>query len=109
MTPIRKVVIQAFGDVSNIAVVDATIGAPPARHAQVAVEYSALSGADINMRRGVYPMQPQAPLTPGYVIVGRVVEAGEGCSTVKVGQRVASMTVYGGQAERVNVAERFLV
>jgi NADPH:quinone reductase-like Zn-dependent oxidoreductase len=61
------------------------------------------------MRRGVYPLQPKAPLTPGYVIVGRVLATGEGCTTVKLGQRVASLTVYGGQAERINVAEQALV
>jgi synaptic vesicle membrane protein VAT-1 len=109
MTAIRKVLITAFGDASNVTVVDATIDAPLPGQVQVAVEYSALSGADINMRRGVYPLQPKAPLTPGYVIVGRVLATGAGCTTVNVGQRVASLTVYGGQAERINVAEQALV
>src|SRR4051812_48638785 len=109
MLPIRKVLITAFGDASQVTVVDATIDGPAAGEVQVAVEYSALSGADINMRRGVYPLQPQAPLTPGYVIIGRVVQAGAACNKVETGQRVASMTKYGGQAERINVPEQFLV
>ena len=109
MHTIRKVMITAFGDASNVTIVDGTIDAPKAREAQVAVEYSALSGADINMRRGVYPMQPAAPLTPGYVIIGKVVAVGAKADGLHEGQRVASLTVTGGQAERVNVPARFLV
>src|SRR5450830_62891 len=108
MLPIRKVLITAFGDASKVTVVDAAIDAPGPGQVQVAVEYSTLSGADINMRRGVYPFQPKAPLTPGYVIVGKVVQTGAD-SAVKVGQRVASLTIYGGQAERINVPEKFIV
>lgn len=106
---IRKALITEFGDASKVVVVDASIAAPAAREAQIAVEYSALSGADINMRRGVYPFQPPAPLTPGYVVVGTVAALGARCEQVRVGQRVACMTVTGGQAERVNLAGQLLV
>ncbi|EFQ33825.1 zinc-binding dehydrogenase [Colletotrichum graminicola M1.001] len=71
-TTIRKVVITEFGDASKVHIIQDTITPPPKNHVQVATIYSGFSGADINMRRGVYPMQNKAPLTPGYCLVGIV-------------------------------------
>ena len=66
-----KVVITEFGDESKLAVVEADIAEPAAGEVQVAVEYSVVSGSDVNMRRGTYPFQKQAPLTPGYSVMAR--------------------------------------
>ena len=65
MPAIRKALITEFGDESKIVVVDDQIADPAAGEVRVRVEYSGFSGADINMRRGVYPFQKKAPLTPG--------------------------------------------
>uniref|UniRef100_L2FAU1 Alcohol dehydrogenase zinc-binding domain protein n=1 Tax=Colletotrichum fructicola (strain Nara gc5) TaxID=1213859 RepID=L2FAU1_COLFN len=69
-TTIRKAVITEFGDESKVKVIQDTIDAPAADHVQIATIYSGFSGADINMRKGVYPLQKSAPLTPGYCLVG---------------------------------------
>jgi NADPH:quinone reductase-like Zn-dependent oxidoreductase len=61
------------------------------------------------MRRGTYPFQKKAPLTPGYSVVGKVRVNGRGCSKFKVGDRVACLSKYEGQAELINLPERFLV
>jgi len=109
MTRIRKVLIESFGDESQVKIVEADI-APPARgEVQVTVEYSSFGGADVAMRKGLYPLQRKAPLTPGYGIVGTVAVNGAGSSRFAVGTRVACLTVYDGQAELANVPERFLV
>lgn len=42
MTAIRKVVISAFGDPSNISIVSATLPPPPPSHAQVEILYAGL-------------------------------------------------------------------
>ena len=109
MTKIRKALITEFGDESKITVVEGEIADPAAGEVQVQVEYSAVSGADINMRKGIYPFQKKAPLTPGYSIVGRVSVNGAGCRAFQIGDRVVCLTKYEGQAERINLPERFLV
>ncbi|KAH7021002.1 chaperonin 10-like protein [Microdochium trichocladiopsis] len=115
--PIRKVLISGAGDISVLSVIDATIDPPKAGEVQVRPLYSGFSGADINMREGVYPMQKKAPLTPGYSLVGTVVALGLGTSNssatggrpLQPGQLVASLTVYDAQAQLVNLPEKYLI
>jgi NADPH:quinone reductase-like Zn-dependent oxidoreductase len=80
MRKIRKVLITEFGDESKLAIVESQLQDPVAGEVQVAVEYSIVAGADVNMRRGSYPFQKKAPLTPGYSILGKVCLNGEGAS-----------------------------
>ncbi|KAI3321110.1 zinc-binding dehydrogenase [Xylariaceae sp. AK1471] len=105
-TPIRKVVIAEFGDVSKVNVVQSSIDPPKPGEVQVAPIYSGFSGADINMRRGQYPMQRKAPLTPGYCLAGRAKTTG---NFVQAGDLVACLTVYDAQAELVNLPEKYLI
>jgi len=109
MSQMKKVVITEFGDESKLAIVEADLPEPAAGEVQLSVEYSIVSGSDVNMRRGSYPFQKKAPLTPGYSVVGKVRVNGKGCSKFKVGDRVACLSKYEGQAELINLPERFLV
>ncbi|KAI0105240.1 zinc-binding dehydrogenase [Nemania sp. FL0031] len=105
-TSIRKVVVSEFGDVSKINVETASIDPPKSGEVSVAPIYSGFSGADINMRRGQYPMQKKAPLTPGYCLSGRAKTDG---AYIKAGDLVACLTVYDAQAELVNLPEKYLI
>lgn len=109
MAKTKKVLITAFGDEEKLAIVEVDIPEPAAGEAQIAVEYSIVSGSDVNMRRGTYPFQKKAPLTPGYSVVGKVRTNGPGSVRFKVGDRVACLSKYEGQAELINLPERFLV
>jgi NADPH:quinone reductase-like Zn-dependent oxidoreductase len=109
MTKIKKVVITAFGDESKLTIVEDDIADPGDGEVQIAVEYTIVAGSDVNMRRGTYPFQKKAPLTPGYSVLGTVSINGTNCKRFKVGERVACLTKYDGQAERINQPERFLV
>lgn len=109
MSKIKKVLITEFGDEDKLAIVEDDIPGPAAGEVQIAVEYSIVSGSDVNMRRGTYPFQKKAPLTPGYSVVGKVRTSGQGSSRFRVGDRVACLSKYGGQAELINLPERFLV
>ncbi|KAL8801690.1 MAG: hypothetical protein Q9182_004284 [Xanthomendoza sp. 2 TL-2023] len=108
-TPSRKVVITAFGDVSNLSIVQTTIPDPPKDHVQVRTIYSGFAGADINMRLGRYPMQKKAPLTPGYCLVGRVAKSGPNCSQFRNGDIVACLTVYDADADYANLPQKYLI
>jgi synaptic vesicle membrane protein VAT-1 len=109
MSKIRKVLITEFGDEDKLAIVEDDIPEPTAGEVQIAVEYSIVSGSDVNMRRGTYPFQKKAPLTPGYSIVGKVRTGVQGSSRFQVGDRVACLSKYDGQAELINLPERYLV
>jgi NADPH:quinone reductase-like Zn-dependent oxidoreductase len=105
----KKVVITAFGDESKLAVVESDLPDPAAEEVQLSVEYTIVSGSDVNMRRGTYPLQKKPPLTPGYSIIGKVRLNGQGCTKFKIGDRVACLSKYEGQAELINLPEKFLV
>ena len=109
MTKIRKVLITGFGDESKLTVVEGNIRDPAAKEVQLSVEYSVVSGSDVNMRRGTYPLQKKAPLTPGYSVLGTVRRNGKGCSQFAAGDRVVCLSKYDGQAELINLPERFLI
>jgi len=109
LAKIKKVVITAYGDESVLAVVDAELPEPAAGEVQLVLEYTIVSGSDVNMRLGTYPLQKKPPLTPGYSVVGTVVTNGKGCSKFTVGERVACLSKYEGQAERINLPEKYLV
>ena len=108
-TTIRKVLIPRFGDESVLEVIEATIAGPRPGEVQVQVLHSVVAGSDVNMRRGMYPFQKKAPLTPGYSMIGRVLENGPGATTFAPGTLVACLTIYGAQAERMNVPVKFVV
>jgi synaptic vesicle membrane protein VAT-1 len=109
LSKIKKVLITAFGDESKLAIIEDDIADPGAGEVQIAVEYTIVAGSDVNMRRGTYPFQKKAPLTPGYSVLGTVLINGDGCQRYKIGDRVACLTKYDGQAERTNQPERYLV
>ncbi|KAI1409920.1 GroES-like protein [Hypoxylon sp. FL1857] len=109
MTAIRKVVVTAFGDVENVKVLDDTCPPPPPGHIQIAVEYAGFSGADVNMRKGIYPFQKKAPLTPGYCLLGTVRANGEGCTAFQAGDVVTVLTKYDAEAELVNQPEKYCI
>ncbi|KAF4634098.1 hypothetical protein G7Y89_g4021 [Cudoniella acicularis] len=108
-TEIRKVLISAYGDESNISVITDTIPEPAANEVQVQVLYSGFSGSDINMRLGQYPLQKAAPLTPGYCLVGHVISNGEGSSKYEIGDLVCCLSVYDGEAELANLPEKYVL
>src|SRR5262245_60274598 len=109
MSRMKKVVITEFGDESKLAIVEDDLPDPAPGEVQLSVEYSIVSGSDVNMRRGTYPFQRKPPLTPGYSVLGKVRLNGKGTSKFKIGDRVAGLTKYEGQAELINLPERFLV
>lgn len=105
---IRKALISAFGDESNINVVSETIDDPARGEVQIRVLYSGFGGSDINMRLGRYPNQKAAPLVPGYCLVGTVQRNGSGSRRFSPGTMVCSLTMYDAEAELANVPEKYL-
>ena len=74
---------------------------PGPHEAVVRVAASSISFTDTLMRRGLYPTKPKPPYSPGYDCVGVVAAVGAKVKDVKVGDRVADLTVYGANADFV--------
>ncbi|KEF56488.1 uncharacterized protein A1O9_08069 [Exophiala aquamarina CBS 119918] len=106
---VKKVLIPTFGGPEKVQVVRSTLADPALNEVQVQVLYSGFSGADINMRIGVYPLQRKAPLTPGYCFVGTVHALGAQSTKFAVGDMVACLSIYDAQATFTNQPEQHLV
>ncbi len=70
---------------------------------RIRVQACGVNFADSLITRGQYQVQPQPPFSPGFEVAGEVLEAGEGVTSFKVGDRVIAITPHGGYAEQVVV------
>ncbi|MEU1471128.1 medium chain dehydrogenase/reductase family protein [Streptomyces sp. NPDC005761] len=82
-----------------------TRSAQPAAPGQVvlAMEAAGVSFAEQQMRRGKYYDQPPFPFVPGYDLIGRAVDIGEGVPGSVLGRRFAALTKTGAWASHVSV------
>ncbi|MBK7150860.1 MAG: zinc-binding dehydrogenase [Sandaracinaceae bacterium] len=78
---------------------------PKAGEVRVRVHAAGLNFAEVMARQGLYPDAPKMPFVPGYEAAGLVDAVGEGVTSVKVGDRVAALTRFGGHADCVVVPE----
>ena len=65
----------------------------------VKVEASGLNYADVMARRGLYKAAPAIPSILGYDVAGTIHAIGLDIKGLKIGQRVAAMSRFGGYAE----------
>ncbi len=78
---------------------------PEAGEGEILIDVKAagVNFADIMGRLGLYPDAPKPPMLLGYEVAGNVAKAGEGVTEFSTGQKVLSMTMFGGYAEKVAV------
>lgn len=101
----KRVVVDRFGGPEVMKFVEAEDPRPAAGEVAVRVVAAGVSFTDSQLRAGIYFHVPKPSFTPGYELVGVVEELGVGCSRLRVGDRVAALTVWGAYAERVCVPE----
>ncbi|PLP57079.1 NADPH:quinone oxidoreductase [Mesorhizobium loti] len=80
---------------------------PEAKGDAVVIEAEAIgvNYPDGLLVQGLYQMKPPTPFVPGMEVAGRVVAIGPKVTGLKVGDRVAALTVVSGYAEKVAVSE----
>ena len=105
----KRVVIDHYGGPEVLMVVEDEDPRPGPGEVRVRVLASGVSFTDAQIRAGTYLGGPKPPFTPGYELVGVVEELGPGCSRLRVGDRVGALMVWGANAERVCVPEKYAV
>jgi NADPH2:quinone reductase len=105
----RAVLLTRKGGPDALELKELPLEPPGPGQVRVRVRATGVGFTDIIMRRGYYPYAPKFPFTPGYEVVGDVDAVGPGVTGLRVGQRVAALTVHGGCAEFLTRgAEEFL-
>src|SRR5438034_8224139 len=105
----KRVVVGHYGGPEVLQVVEEDDPRPGPGEVRVRVLAAGVSFSDALLRAGTYLGGPKPPFTPGYELLGVVEELGSGCSRWREGDRVAALTVWGADAERVCVPEKYAV
>jgi NADPH:quinone reductase len=101
----RRVVVDHYGGPEVLRVIEDDVPEPELGEVRVRVLAAGVSFTDSQLRAGTYLGVPKPPFTPGYELVGAVEKLGPGCSRLRVGDRIAALTVWGASAEHVCVPE----
>jgi NADPH:quinone reductase-like Zn-dependent oxidoreductase len=75
----------------------------------IKVTASTVSLFDCNLRKGASFESIEFPFTPGMDVVGSIIKCGSKVETFKVGDRVAALVLFGGNARYINVPVSSLV
>ncbi|MFN8530126.1 MAG: alcohol dehydrogenase catalytic domain-containing protein [Anaerolineae bacterium] len=99
----QRILMQAYGDPDVLTLVEEPM-LPVPKPGEVRIKMLATSACftDTLIRRGRYMgVKERLPFSPGYDLVGQIDAVGEGVTHLRVGQRVAALTVTGAYAEYV--------
>ena len=106
----QRIVLDGIGSPAMLKLISEPMPAPEAGEVRVRVLASGVAFADLLCWKGMYPIMPKLPFTPGYDLVGIVDALGEGVTTAAVGQSVgAILPHFGANAAYVNVPAQLLV
>jgi NADPH2:quinone reductase len=96
----RVVQVRRFGGADGLEVVDAPLPTAGRGEVRVRVLASGLEYTDVLIRRHLYPQTAarRPPFVLGYGVVGEIDQLGGGVSGLRLGDRVADMTVVGSNA-----------
>jgi NADPH:quinone reductase-like Zn-dependent oxidoreductase len=101
----KQVWIPRRGGPEVLTVRDAPTPEPKAGEVRVKVGAAGVNFADVLARMGLYPDAPPLPCVVGYEVAGVVDAVGEGVTTRRVGERVLSLTRFGGYSSHVCAPE----
>ncbi len=101
----KAIIARAFAPLDQLVYGDCP--EPEAKGDAVVVEAEAIgvNYPDGLLVQGLYQMKPPTPFVPGMEVAGRVAAIGPKVTGLRVGDRVAALTVINGYAEKVAVSE----
>ena len=100
----KSLVLYKTGKKPVFKLEESKSGTPGSDQLLVDVSAAGVNFADVLMAQGLYPDTPELPVVPGYEIAGVVKQAGKNCKTKK-GERIASMTYFGGYTDEIIIPE----
>jgi NADPH:quinone reductase-like Zn-dependent oxidoreductase len=104
------VVLRAFGGPQGFELEDRPMPTPGAHEVRVHVLAVSVQFTDVIIREGKYPgLQQKTPMVLGYDVIGEVDSIGTGVHDVRVGDRVAALTVTGSYARYRTLAAKDVV
>ena len=107
----RKITVERFGDSTELKQAEVTVPPAPPGHARVRVLAVGVGYTDLMARSGDYLLQRSLPFTPGYELIGEVVDVNDDDPAVpRPGQRVAvALPKMGAYADYVVLPTWLLV
>jgi len=102
----QRVVISQVGPSSVLKVLEEPLPAPGPGQVRVRMEAAGVSLGDVLQRNGLFfAGAPAIPYSPGYDVVGVVDAVGPGVDRVRVGERVAALTIFGSYSRFLCLAQ----
>ena len=99
----QEIVIEKYGPASALILRERAADPVGPDDVSIAVKYSGINFADIQMRLGFYPDAPKRPFVPGYEVSGVIEAVGEKVTGLAVGDEVLAGTYFGGYASHVTI------
>src|SRR6056297_1155953 len=99
----KKMIIKKFGGSEVMQLVEeSSLPEPKAVEVRIKISKTSANFTDIMIRKGKYPdVKDKPPFSLGYDMVGVVDKLGKGVEDLRVGDRVADMTVIGAYSEYI--------
>src|SRR6056297_514953 len=99
----KKMIIKKFGGSEVMQLVEeSSLPEPKAGEVRIKISKTSANFTDIMIRKGKYPdVKDKPPFSLGYDMVGVVDKLGKGVEDLRVGDRVADMTVIGAYSEYI--------
>jgi NADPH:quinone reductase-like Zn-dependent oxidoreductase len=105
----KAYVLKKTGKSSVLKITDVPEPVPQKNEVLVRLLYIGINYAEILSRKGLYSWAPEMPYILGMEAVGIVEQLGEDIKTFKKGQKVIVTVQYGCYAEKIAVAEDFVI
>jgi NADPH2:quinone reductase len=97
----KALVCREYGPVESLALGELPDPVPVAGQVVVGVRACGVNFPDLLVVQGKYQLKPAPPFSPGSEVAGVIEAVGPGVDTLRVGDRVLAMTMYGGMAEKL--------
>jgi NADPH:quinone reductase-like Zn-dependent oxidoreductase len=99
----KKVILNEFGGPEVLHVIEIkNLPKPGPGEALIKVLAASATFTDTMVRKGIYyGFKETPPLSPGYDMVGEVVQLGQGVTGLEIGEMVADLTVFGSYSEYI--------
>jgi NADPH:quinone reductase-like Zn-dependent oxidoreductase len=103
----KRIIVTSYGDADVLRMIEEPVPQPEKDEVLIRVEAAGVALGDVMRRKGVLMGGPTLPFTPGYDIVGRIEQMGDGATRFRAGDRVAvCFDGIGGYSRYVSVREQ---